>query len=194
MDSALSLGFLPFLFRRASRVSRRPERFARRNSADSEIPKTTIALLGPVSSNRVLQSGPKTGACQFIQSNETSRLEIFVKPFPAGEGKRQISVNGGVFPRWRRDGKELFYVEAGPGGKMVSVKINSAGTILNYDAPAELFDGGRLNNTHSSPPYPYDVSPDGQRFIIARATSPGGENPAFQPITVILNWTASLKR
>ena len=44
-------------------------------------------------------------------SNETGRSEIYIRPFPEGPGKIQVSVNGGVFPRWRRDGKELYFHE-----------------------------------------------------------------------------------
>src|SRR5262249_41320951 len=76
-------------------------------------------------------------------SNETGRPEIYVRPFPSGEGKRQVSANGGMAPRWRRDGKELFFMT--PQSKMASVKINVAGSSLNYDAAMELFDSGTAN-------------------------------------------------
>jgi serine/threonine protein kinase len=126
-------------------------------------------------------------------SNESGQSEIYVRPFPSGEDQRQVSVNGGYAPRWRADGKELFYLTRG-GAKMASVKINTTGSALSFDPPVELFDTGSSNLTHSGGTFlPYAVSPDGQRFLIPRseANSPG--DAATAPITVIFNWTATLK-
>ena len=128
-------------------------------------------------------------------SNETGRSEIYVRPFPSGEGKWQISTNGGQFPRWRRDGRELFYMGAGSLGKMISVKVNPAGATFEYGDPTELFDSGYINYSHPGGTYhTYAVSADGQRFLIPRPESTGGGETAVAPITVVLNWTAGLKK
>ena len=128
-------------------------------------------------------------------SNETGRSEIYVRPFPSGEGKWQISTGGGIFPRWRRDGKELFYMGALSVGKMISVKVNPAGPTLEYGDPTELFDSGYLELGHVGLNYhTYAVSPDGQRFLIPRPVSIPGAESASAPITVVLNWTAGLKK
>ncbi len=127
-------------------------------------------------------------------SNETGRPEIYVRPFPSGEGKWQISTNGGNFPRWRRDGKELFYMSIATLGKMISVKVNPAGTTFEYGDPVELFDSGYVNVGHTSNYHPYAVSADGQRFLIPRPEVTGGPDAAATPITVVLNWTAGLKK
>jgi len=58
-------------------------------------------------------------------SNETSRYEIYVRPFPASGGKWQVSSEGGIYPQWRRDGRELFYVA--PDNKLMAVPIQAAG-------------------------------------------------------------------
>jgi eukaryotic-like serine/threonine-protein kinase len=128
-------------------------------------------------------------------SNETGRLEIYVRPFPSGEGKWQISTSGGDFPRWRRDSKELFFMGAISQGKMISVKVNPAGPTFEYGDPIELFDSGYVELGHVGLNYHnYAVSPDGQRFLIPRPVSTGAADAASAPIAVVLNWTAGLKK
>jgi Tol biopolymer transport system component len=127
-------------------------------------------------------------------SNETGRYEIYVRPFPTGEGKWQISTNGGWFPRWRRDGKELFYMAASSLGKIISVKVNPAGPTFEYGDPSELFDSGYINFAHGLNYLTYAVSADGQRFLIPRPESARSGEIASAPITVVLNWTAGLKK
>jgi Tol biopolymer transport system component len=127
-------------------------------------------------------------------SNETGRAEIYVRPFPSGEGKWQISTNGGSFPRWRRDGRELFYMSLASLGKMISVKVNPAGATFEYGDPVELFDSGYVNVGHPSNYHTYAVSADGQRFLIPRPENTGGAETASAPITVVMNWTAGLKK
>ena len=122
-------------------------------------------------------------------SEESKRgREVFVQSFPAGAGKFQISTGGGTQPRWRRDGKELFYMA--PDGKIMAVDVKIAPTFQAGIAHA-LFD------THVSNPiatilFRYDVSPDGQRFLTNLHAQ--GETAAVQPITVVLNWLAGVKK
>jgi Tol biopolymer transport system component len=82
------------------------------------------------------------------QSNESGRNEVYVRPFPTGEGKWQISANGGSWTRWRPDGSEIFYMTAASRGKLVSVKVNPAGPTFEYGDPTELFDSGYVNFAH----------------------------------------------
>lgn len=124
-------------------------------------------------------------------SNETgNRTEIYIRPFPNGPGKWQISTNGGWFPRWRRDGKELFYMGALNGGKIIVAEIRVAGTSIDRGAPREFFDSGYPSINHVPGYMPYVVSPDGQRFLIPRPESVAGE--ANASLTVVLNWTSML--
>jgi hypothetical protein len=101
-----------------------------------------------------------------------------------------------MFPRWRRDGKELFYMGAVSLGKMISVKVNPTGPTFEYGDPTELFDSGYVNFGHpgGGTYHTYAVSPDGQRFLIPRPETIGGGENASPPITVIVNWTAGLKK
>ena len=130
-------------------------------------------------------------------SNETGRGEIYVQSFPPGRGKWQISSNGGVFSGWRPDGKELFYLERASFGKLMGVDIHPAGSTFEFSVPRALFDSGYLNNAlgHTGNWNTFDVSSDGQRFLIPRpkGTSATGA-VANTPITVVVNWTAALNK
>jgi Tol biopolymer transport system component len=112
-------------------------------------------------------------------SDESKRSEIYVQTFPSPGGKWQISTNGGNLPVWSRDGKELFYVSADR--KMMAVEVK-AGPKFEPGVPKPLFDV-RLAGAG------YDVSKDG-RFLIPTQVEQGGT----VLITVVVNWTAGLKK
>jgi eukaryotic-like serine/threonine-protein kinase len=116
-------------------------------------------------------------------SNESGRPEIYVQPFPPSGAKGQVSYGGGLYPLWRGDGKELFYMT--DDGKILSAQIKSE-TPFQSTVPEQLFQP----NVKFVPGFPYAVSPDGQRFLIN--TPAEVNNPA--PMTVVLNWTAGLKK
>jgi serine/threonine protein kinase len=128
-------------------------------------------------------------------SNETGRNEIYIQSFPPGAGKWQISTNGGWFPRWRSDGKELFYQETSSYGKLMAVSINASGTTVEAGTPMPLFDT-LYNNAavrgHSGNWNTFAVSADGSRFLIPRPESTTASLTPV-PITVIVNWTSTLK-
>ena len=110
-------------------------------------------------------------------SIETGRNEVYVQTFPAGGGKWQISTNGGIEPRWRGDGKELFYDRGD--GTVMAAGIAVRGGSLEVASTKELFrfHRGRISGTALA------VTPDGKLFAI-RETPPGGE----ASITLRLNW------
>jgi eukaryotic-like serine/threonine-protein kinase len=117
--------------------------------------------------------------------------EIYVQPFPeASKGKWQISRGGGAHPCWSRDGKELFYVSAD--SKMMAVEV-SLTPVFSARVPKALFaapifgGGGAPNVTR------YDVTADGQKFLINSVAGESREAPPA-PITVVLNWQAGLKK
>jgi eukaryotic-like serine/threonine-protein kinase len=117
-------------------------------------------------------------------SNESGRYEVYVAPFPGPGGKWQISTSGGVWPRWRHDGTEIFYL--GLDNKLMAAAVNGKGASFEVGAVKPLF----ATRTTFGFRYSYDVSPDGQRFLIN--TVP--EQATSAPITVVLNWTAGLKK
>jgi Tol biopolymer transport system component len=117
------------------------------------------------------------------QSNEGGPMEIYVQPFPGPGAKQQISNGGGTSPRWRRDGKELFYLT--PDAKLMAVPIGGpSSTTLEAGPPVVLFQtrlsglGGVAGNVRPQ----YDVAGDG-RFLMNITTE-----ETISPITVILNW------
>ena len=122
-------------------------------------------------------------------SDESGNYEVYVQPFkPAGNetsGKWRISTNGGNQPRFRRDGRELFYVAAD--GQMMAVALKPSGATFEFEAPKALFKTHMFTGT-SLYGIDYDVTADGQHFLIGTLM---GEP---SPISVILNWTAGLKK
>jgi Tol biopolymer transport system component len=118
------------------------------------------------------------------QSDETGRFEIYAQPFRGPAGKVAISSGGGTQPRWSGNGKEIFYI--GPDSKLMAAPVSPEGDTLRPGVPSALFQtriaGGPL--TPAPNRQQYDVSRDGQRFIINTST----EEASTAAITVILNW------
>ena len=110
-------------------------------------------------------------------SNESGQNEVYVRPFPEGGHKVTLSSNGGAAVRWSRNGKELFYVE---GETLVAVSVSS-GSSFSVGSATRLFEHPVLKSF--SPPY--DVSADGQRFILAESVGADVPDPS---IRVVMNW------
>jgi eukaryotic-like serine/threonine-protein kinase len=116
-------------------------------------------------------------------SNESGRMEVYVQRWPGtGGAKWQVSTGGGTTPHWRRDGREIFYRSL-TDEKIMSVPI-SAGASFEAGQPDALFE------TKLRFPSSWDVSPDGQRFLLNREIREGAPNP----LTVVLNWTEGLQK
>ncbi|MDO8677103.1 MAG: protein kinase [Acidobacteriota bacterium] len=118
-------------------------------------------------------------------SNETSRPEIFVQNFPAAGGKFQVSVTGGTEPRWRRDGRELYFL--GADGRMMAVDVETV-PAFRLGVPKPLFQ--TQLNMLTAPARRYGVSADGRRFLMQVPV--GAE--VLAPITVIVNWQTALMK
>jgi hypothetical protein len=121
------------------------------------------------------------------QSNESGRFEVYLQPFAAAGqgGKWQVSPEGGTQPRWRGDGRELFYV--GLDGSLMAVPVKPAvdGQGLEAGSPLSLFRARIVGGaTPAANKHQYAVAPDGQRFLI----NVTAEEASGAPITVILNW------
>jgi dipeptidyl aminopeptidase/acylaminoacyl peptidase len=118
------------------------------------------------------------------QSDESGRAEIYVQRFPDRGNKWQISTNGGSQVRWRRDGRELFYVALDGRLMAVAIGISSNAQAPDVGTPVALFVpplGGAVQQGDAR--HQYMVASDGQRFLVATVTE-----EANSPITVILNW------
>jgi Tol biopolymer transport system component len=155
-----------------------------------------VSLEGEHKAVPVVQTPFDKGNAQFspdgkwiaYESNESARYEIYVQPWP-GPGERvQISTSGGAQARWRRDGKELFYLALD--GRLMAVPLRTApsGQSLEPGPATELFrtqvPGGAVQMAGGSRQQ-YAVSADGLRFLVRTAA---GQSATTAPITVILNW------
>ena len=120
-------------------------------------------------------------------SNETGKWEIYVTSFPDARGKWQVSTGGGEQPRWRGDGKELYYLSSDR--KMVTVPV-TLGDKFDAGIPVVLFQATPRQPVTSTDQFVYDVSRDGQRFLINTPVKQA-DNP---PMSVVLNWTAKLNK
>jgi hypothetical protein len=118
------------------------------------------------------------------QSDESGKSEVYVAPFPGAGGKWQVSIAGGDYPRWRRDGAEIFYLASD--NKLMAAAVNGKGQNFEVGVVTQLFQTRAVTRLGSH----YDVSADGQRFLIN--TRP--EQTAAAAITVVMNWAAGLKR
>ncbi|HEV2314253.1 MAG TPA: protein kinase, partial [Candidatus Acidoferrales bacterium] len=117
-------------------------------------------------------------------SPESGRTEIYVVPFLHGSGKWLISTNGGTRPRWRGDGKELFYLSLD--NKIMSAEIAETESSLSVGKVQALFQA----NPSPNPGWLYNASPDGKRFLVV-TQGPAG---TAAPLTLVVNWLALLKK
>jgi len=117
-------------------------------------------------------------------SDESGRSEVYVQPFPGPGSKTQVSTAGGGQPRWRGDGRELFYREAS--GRFMAVPLAVRAGSIEAGRPQPLFE----LRANATPGNHYDVTADGQRFIVSVPVQPEGSSP----LTLVLNWPALLQR
>jgi Tol biopolymer transport system component/predicted Ser/Thr protein kinase len=118
-------------------------------------------------------------------SDESGRFEVYVQPYPGPGGKWQISTDGGTEPVWNRNGRELFYRS---GNKMMAVDI-TVQPGFTVGKPRVLFEGSYVPTPATIPNY--DVSPDGQRFLIVKEDQ---QAKNLTQINVVLNWFEELRQ
>lgn len=117
-------------------------------------------------------------------SDESGRYEVYIQSFHKPAGRLQVSTSGGAEPHWRRDGKELFFIGLDSSLMSAPVKI---GETLEVGTPQKLFGTDILVDATDRQ---YAVTGAGQRFLLV--TPLAGQTAS--PITVVLNWTAGLKK
>ena len=120
-------------------------------------------------------------------SNESGKWEIYVTSFPDAHGKWRVSTDGGEQPRWRGDGKELFYVSSD--SKMMAAPVTT-GAKFDSGTPAALFPATPQQLVSRTNLFVYAVSRDGQRFLILRQV----KQADTAPMSVVLNWPAQLNK
>jgi eukaryotic-like serine/threonine-protein kinase len=128
------------------------------------------------------------GRWMAYSSDESGRVEIYVTPFPDRRSVWQISQAGGSSPKWRSDGKELYYLAVD--SKLMAAEVNGIGSVFQVGAAQPLFQvvlktgASRLDLGSTSGQISYDSAPDGKWFVV---NAPPVGNPP--PITLITNWT-----
>ena len=120
-------------------------------------------------------------------SDESGKLDVYAQSFPAPAAKFRISTEGGVQPRWRRDGKEIFYLA--PDGRLMAAAVKGEST-LEVAAPSPLFKTETALMDDSVEAIQYAVASDGRRFLFSTPV----QSATSQPITVVLDWSADLKK
>ena len=125
--------------------------------------------------------------CLAYSSDETGQNEVYLTQFPGGGRRYQVSKQGGQTAHWRGDGKELFYFSV-PQNSIIAVSVEERGEEVSLGAERELF---HLANPNTFPlGTMFDVTADGQRFLISEASSP----VSGVPLKLVVNWDAGLKK
>jgi serine/threonine protein kinase/Tol biopolymer transport system component len=121
-------------------------------------------------------------------SDESGKSEIYISSFPKPTGKLQVSIAGGVTPRWRHDGKELYYVA--PDRKLMAVELKETGGSLQVASIRPLFEMFSTMFVTAAGVNQYDVTRDGSRFVMDSATT----DESTAPLNLVVNWMAELKK
>ena len=144
---------------------------------------TTSLFLGTPATEGAPHFSPDGRWIAYV-SDESGSAEIYVRPYPNPGGKWQISTSGGIEPTWNPNGRELFYRS---GEKMMAVPLTTQPT-LSVGKPQVLFEGDYLSSPFPATGVSYDVSRDGERFLMVK------EEASATQINVVVNWFAELKR
>jgi hypothetical protein len=175
--------------------------------------KKAVTLVNTPALETHAQISPNGKWIAYSSDEVGNRREIHVQPFPSGHGRWQISDAGGDWPRWRRDGKELYYHSLGPiqnpavsanpvfVGPLFAVAVNGAGASFEYGAPRSFLNARAINLPHSGGDYhTYGVSADGQRFLYLQFAVPSAatlqsttpDHPSG--LVIAMNWHSALQK
>ena len=124
------------------------------------------------------------GKWMAYQSNESGRREVYITAFPGGGAKWQASSGGGIYPKWRRDGKELFFLDGSD--EIAAVDVSTSGGAVQLGTPHALFRAPGIQRDFG----PYDVTADGKKFIV----NSGNLKEGTEPMTLVQNWLGELKK
>jgi len=152
-----------------------------------EVGVWTISLDGDRKPREIIASATfatlsPNGRWLAYSSTESGRTEVYVEAFGGGQGKWQVSANGGQVPQWSEDGKELYYFDLTQ--SVLAVPVKEAGGALQFGAPQTLVSRWTVLTI----PF-YSISPDGKRVLMERVSQ-----QVNQPVTLMTNFTAGLKR
>jgi Tol biopolymer transport system component len=118
-------------------------------------------------------------------STDSGRLEVYVTRFPGGSGRWQVSQNGGAFPVWRADSREIYFFSPAPPVQLLAAEVSTKGEEFQVENVRTLFPGSSVASAGQL----FDVTPDGKRFLLSLPPNVGSP-----PLTLVLNWTAELRK
>ena len=143
-----------------------------------------LSFLGHARGASKAQFNPGVPRWIVYDFDDSGRREIYVQAFepgkPASSARWQISNAGGMMPRWRGDGKEIFYLSLD--GKMMAARVSGDGAAFQSSTPQFLFNATPPNLRTTN--FEYDVSPNGERFLMIEPMVA----PEYQPLTLVSNW------
>jgi hypothetical protein len=146
----------------------------------SSVGEEKSRVFQPSNGNQVNGMISPDGKWAAYASDESGTWEIYVTTFPGAEGKWQVSRGGGKEPRWRADGKEIFYLA--PGGMLTAVSVSTINSFAT-GTPTPLFQFHGRAVISSTDVFSYDVSKDGKRFLVNRYVKP----ERIEPLTIVLH-------
>jgi len=120
-------------------------------------------------------------------SDESGRAEVYIQSFTPSGGKWQISTGGGDQPKWREDGKELFYVSSAK--RLMAVPVSTAGSAIEAGLPVQLFEVFVPSRTLTGDRNDYVVMDNGQKFIVSSFV----DREKARPIAIVSNWVSTIK-
>jgi eukaryotic-like serine/threonine-protein kinase len=141
----------------------------------------------PLVQNAFLKNGAAfspDGKWLAYHTNEQGRNEVYITAFPGGGAKWQVSTTGGGSAHWRKDGKELFFLD--PTDNIVAVDVNLSGNAPQLGVPHVLFQANAIQRQNG----PFEVTADGKKFLV----NVGNLKEGSDPLTLVLNWPAELKK
>jgi eukaryotic-like serine/threonine-protein kinase len=125
-----------------------------------------------------------TGKWIAYYNTESGRPEVYLTPFPSGGAKWQVSTNGGSDAKWRGDGKELYFLD--PSDNLMAVDVDNSASAPRLGVPHTLFQAVGIQRQVGT----YVVSSDGKKFLV----NSGSTKEGTEPLTLVQNWPAELKR
>jgi Tol biopolymer transport system component len=124
------------------------------------------------------------GKWMAYRNNESGRMEVYITAFPGGGAKWQVSTNGGTAAKWRGDSKELFFVDSAD--NLMAVDVTASGNAVRLGVSHTLFQVVGAQRQAGA----FDVTSDGKRFLVNN----GNPKEGNEPVTLVLNWPAELKK